>query len=369
MKPGFASPITLNERGDVAFTFLLEPFPNVGPPAFPAGVPAGVYRFSSSAHTLSPVVIPGTPAPGGGSFAGASFGTSLNDRGDLVFAGILPTNQGLPFPEQQGLGQGLFRARRNGAIASVVSPGDAAPGGGVFDLAAVGFINNRGDVAFQGHVAGEEILAPGFPLPGFVISALGSVYVKDGATGKIRSIAHAGDDAPGGGVYRQAISPVLNDSGAIAFLGDLTPAPAANKVTGVYLHRRGVTIAVARPGDEMPGGGRFVTSATIIGWQIDVNNAGEVVFNAALDTDDNGDGFLDTGLYLWSNGNRRLVARTDTVIPGVGTIARLVMNVPTVSPGEPDVPNSGANNNNRGQVVFGATLTNGRGVLLLATPR
>ena len=112
-----------------------------------------------------------------------------------------------------------------------------------------------------------------------------------------------------------------------------------------------------------------MTSSTISGWQIDVNNAGEVVFNAALDTDDNGDGFLDTGLYLWSNGNRRLVARTDTVIPGVGTIARLVMNVPVVSPGEPDVPNSGANNNNRGQVVFGATLTDGRGVLLLATPR
>jgi hypothetical protein len=33
------------------------------------------------------------------------------------------------------------------------------------------------------------------------------------------------------------------------------------------------------------------------------------------------------------------------------------------------VPNSGANNNDRGQVVFGATLSDGRGVLLLATPK
>ena len=266
-------------------------------------------------------------------FAGASFGASLNDRGDLVFAGILLTDQGLPFPEQNGLGQGLFRARRTGAIASVVSPGDAAPGGGTFDFAAAASTNNRGDVAFQGHVAGEEILpSSGFPPPDFVIAALGSVYVKDGATGKIRSIAHAGDQAPGGGVFRQAISPVLNDSGAIAFLGDLTPPPAASEVTGVYLHRRGVTIAVARPGDEMPGGGRFVTSAIIVGWQIDVNNAGEVVFNAALDTHDNGDGFPDTGLYLFSNGKRRLVARTGTEIPGVGTIAQLQMNVPEANP-------------------------------------
>ncbi len=63
------------------------------------------------------------------------------------------------------------------------------------------------------------------------------------------------------------------------------------------------------------------------------------------------------------------MARTGTPIPGVGTIARLVMNVPVVSPGDPDAPNSGANNNERGQVVFGATLTDKSGVLLLATPR
>jgi hypothetical protein len=134
-RKGFLSPITLNDRGDVAFVFLLAPFSDDSL----VGAPAGVYRFSSSAHKVSPVVIPGaTRAPGGAVFAGASFGASLNDRGDLVFAGIVPTDQGLPFPEQRGLGQGLFRARGKRAIASVVSPGDAAPGGGVFDLADAG---------------------------------------------------------------------------------------------------------------------------------------------------------------------------------------------------------------------------------------
>ena len=204
----------------MAFVFLLEPF-KIG--ESPAGLPAGVYRFSSSAHKVSPVVIPGaTRAPGGGMFAGASFGASLNDRGDLVFAGIVPTNQGgVPFPGHPGLGQGLFRARGKGAIASVVSPGDAAPGGRTFDFAAAPWTNNRGDVAFQGHVAGEEILPPpdsegnipGFPPPEIAVSCLGSVYVKDGATGKIRSIAHAGDKAPGGGVFRQATSPVAERLG------------------------------------------------------------------------------------------------------------------------------------------------------------
>jgi hypothetical protein len=98
-----------------------------------------------------------------------------------------------------------------------------------------------------------------------------------------------------------------------------------------------------------------------------VNNAGDVVFNAALDTH-NEDGVPDTGLYVWSHGSPRLVARTGTVIPSVGTIARLGTIVPTVE--GPNVgPNSGANNNDRGQVVFGATLTDGRGVLLVATPK
>jgi hypothetical protein len=100
-----------------------------------------------------------------------------------------------------------------------------------------------------------------------------------------------------------------------------------------------------------------------------VNNAGEVVFNAALDTDDDEDGVPDTGLYLFSNGKLGLVARTGTEIPGVGTIARLEMHVPQTNEPSVFVPNSGANNNDRGQVVFGATLTDERGVLLLATPR
>ncbi len=170
-------------------------------------------------------------------------------------------------------------------------------------------------------------------------------------------------------MYRQAISPVMNDPGDIVFLGDLTSPPFARRVTGVYLHSGGVTMPVARPGDPMPGGGAFVTASNIIGWQIHVNNAGEVVFNATLDTDVNGDDIPDTGLFVWSHASLQLVARTGTVVPGVGTIAHLVMNVLTAQQSPTFVPNSGAHNNDRGQVVFGATLSDGRGVLLLATPQ
>ena len=362
---GFLSPTALNDKGDVGFAFLLNPF------SFPIGVNAGVYRFSSVMNTLAPIVMPGvTPTPGGEVFAGATFGTSLNNKGVLAFGGIVPTEHGVHLADEPylGLGAAVYSANTAGDISDVVKPGDGAPGGRIFDWAAAASINASGDVAFMGHLAGEECRPANFPPHAVLMLCLGSIYVKDGATGTLRSIAHAGDAAPGGGVYRQTISPVVNNRGDIAFLGDLTPPPLARRITGVYLHSNGETIAVARPGDAMPGGGRFVTASNVIGWQIYVNNPGDVAFNAVLDTDENGDSVPDTGLFVWSHGSLQLVARTGTGVPGVGEIANLVMGVMVVSPNAGFVPNSGATMNDHGQVVYGATLTDGRGVLLVATP-
>ena len=74
-------------------------------------------------------------------------------------------------------------------------------------------------------------------------------------------------------------------------------------------------------------------------------------------------------MFVWSGGALRLVARTGTVIPGVGTVAQLVMGVLVIPPPPIMVPNSGALMNDLGQVIFGATLSDGQGVLLLAMPR
>jgi len=312
-------------------------------------------------------------------FVGAGFGANLNNRGELVFARIVPTDKGFPLPDDSALGVELFKANKKGQISSLIRLGEPAPGGGVFDWTNGPWINDGGDVAFMGHVAGEECRpSEGLPPPEFLIACLGSVYVKDAATGDIRAIAHAGDPTPSGGAYRQAFSPVINNRGDIVFFGDLTSPPAARQVTGVFLHSAGETMLVAGPGDEMPGGGKFVTASNILGWQLHMNNAGEIVFNATLDTatlsTDNGDPIPDTGLYVWSHGSLRLVARTGTVIPGLGTIAQLVMTVLRVAPPPVFVPSSGAHNNDRGQVVFGALLEKEdcetpRGVLLVATPK
>jgi hypothetical protein len=365
----FEGPATLNDQGDAAVDFLLQPAGS------PFGVNAGAYRYLHSTQTVSAVVLPGpggTPAPGGGTFAGVSFGPTLDNRGDLFFVGIVPTANGVHVPGQpySGLGLGIFEADLAGHITSIVSPGDPAPGGGTFDNAGETYsngawVNGRGDVTFVGHVAGEEAVVPGFGLP-VDIATIGSLYVKSGVTGKITSVAHAGDPAPGGGVFRQALFPGINDRGDVVFTGDLTVAPDANQVLGVFLYSGGKIIPIARPGDPMPGGGHVVSTSDY-SFQTHLNNQGDVVFNATLDTSTGG--VPDTGLYQWSHGQLSLIARSGTVVSGVGTIASLTNpGFLVVGPPRGVFPSSGAINNDRGQVFFAATLTDGSGKLLLYTP-
>ncbi len=91
----------------------------------------------------------------------------------------------------------------------------------MFDDAIEGWINDPGDIAFDAHVKGEECIDLG---GGFELVCGSSVY-KMPKNGKIQSIAHQGDPAPGGGTYRQAFGPVMNDAGDLVFVGDLTPPP------------------------------------------------------------------------------------------------------------------------------------------------
>jgi hypothetical protein len=359
----FYGPSSLNNQGDVAFTFQLAPF------TLPFGVNGGTFRYSHDTNTVTPVVLPFvTPAPGGGTFQGTVFSPTINNRGDLLFDGIVTTDAGVHVPGESyiGLGEGIFKADKNGQIASVVSPGDAAPGGGTFDVAAVSGVNDGGDVAFSGHVAGEPVSTPISAPQAILINARSSVYVMAGSTGKITSVAHAGDPAPGGGIFQDGYSAEINNAGDIAFISHLSPDFAA---AGLFRYSKGAVTAVARPGDAMPGGGHLVTVSQIAGNQLHINNRGDIVFTAALDTDVDGDLLPDTGLYQWSNGTLSVLARTGTVLPGIGTIETLTSSSSIVIP--PPVvfyPNGGAINNDRGEVLYSATLTDGSDVLLLATP-
>src|SRR5581483_10983040 len=141
------------------------------------GVNAGTFRYSQSTNTVTPVVLPFvTPAPEGGVFQGTVFSPHLNNRGDLLFDGLVLTDKGIHVSDEPytGLGQGIFQADKSGHITSVISPGATAPGGGKFDWAASPWNNDGGDVAFIGHVAGDPASIPGFPPQSVFTAALGN---------------------------------------------------------------------------------------------------------------------------------------------------------------------------------------------------
>ena len=149
----------------------------------------------------------------------------MNDNnGDSVFPGIVhgyDIDPSTP-PGFNGLGVGLFRADKQYKLHTVVKPSDAAPGGRVFDWAGDATINDRRDVAFGAHLQGDECI--GVPDQSVQVFCYTSVYLKE-ASGRVRKIAHQGDPAPGGGRYRVAYGPIINNRGEVFFLGDLTPPP------------------------------------------------------------------------------------------------------------------------------------------------
>lgn len=352
----FSEKIPMNERGDLVFIFDREPVTDV------VGINSGVYRFTQHTGIVTPVMLPGDPAPESGEFVGAFTSSGLNNRADIVFAGIVTGDDIDPNtpPGTDGLGVGVFIQDRHGRTSSVVRPGDLAPGGGNFDFADNPSINDHGDVAFGAHVDVDEcILGDQFPL-----FCAESVYVKT-REGEIISLAHQSDPAPGGGTYRFASRPVINNQGEVVFLGDLTRAPDIFEILAVFLFSDGEVMPIARPGDRLPGGGEFVTASPNAG-TLDINKRGDVVFSASLVKD----GMLETGVYLWSGDSFQLVAKTGTQIPGVGSIVQLQ---PPDVVGKSPFTWAGSAVNDRRQVFFTAAVDDGSGgpllgVLVLADP-
>jgi hypothetical protein len=329
--------IGLNDKGDVAVAFTLEPL------QFNPFVNAGIFRYSHVTRALTPLVLPGTPAPGGRTFLGVDFDLSMNNQGKVAFTGFTGT------PDRPS--RGAYVADRGGHISIVADSDTPGPSGDTFVRAANPCLNNRGDVAFSGRLSS-------------VTGRARSIYVREASSGKIVAIATAGDPAPGGGLLATTDFPVINDRGDVVFQGFLAfDATTVFNPTALCFYHQHTLTRIAGPGDPMPGGGQ-VTFISALEWNVGLNNRGEVAFATGLD---NG----EEGLYTCSRGSIDLVAKTGTVIPGVGTIFSLEMGNPIV-PGSPPAavgwPTSGSQLNDRGQIVFGCTLEDGRGALVVATP-
>jgi len=343
------SPVQMNERGDVAFGMSRDGINNW---PSPDGINAGVYRYNS--HTgVVPVMVPGMPAPSGGSFWGAWYFVSVPNNGDIYFTGIVCTTAAVkytaqPCPEGPGvLAHGVYRSDPRGNITAEVKPGDAAPGRSYFDFANQPAGNERGDMLFAGHIYSD----PCNPRPDLG-GCWRSLFLKDGQSGRIVTVARIGDPAPRPGkIYTSAGTTTLNAAGDVAFLADFSPANDFSD-DAVLFRTHGRTMVIAEVGDVMPDGETLAKVGTA-GQNIAMNNAGDIVFDATL-TDST------QAIYLWRYGRLSLVAKT-----GTHTSAGIISDFDDLGTGWASTQ---VWINDFGQILFAAHFQEGGGAMFVATP-
>ncbi len=222
---------SINNNGDVAF------FGHVVSPSTPG-------LFVLSGGQLRQFVAFGGPAPDGGTFANLAY-PSLNDTGQVAFSAVVTA------PGHSG----IFRASE-GSTEAIAQTGDSAPGGGTFNFTSLSFrhrpsLNASGQVAFGGPVS----------------TGFAGVFLS--TDGVLTSIARPGDPVPGAGTIINADSASLNDAEQVAFSATTTAGGRA-----ACWVSDGILFKIAGAGDPAPGGGTF--SEAILP---KLNSQAQVAFN------------------------------------------------------------------------------------------
>jgi hypothetical protein len=219
----------------------------------------------------------------------------LNDRGDVAFSGQL-AGTGVGFGNDSGLWAGP-----RGGIQLLAREGDRAPGTGgnvSYDSFHFGTVsmNNAGQTVF------ESGLTNG-------VNAGNNHAIFYGPPGDVRLAVRLGQQAaglPDGMRYEVARFPMINDIGVIAFKG------VAGGNDGVWVGPPGAFQLIAYGGTRAPDTPDGVTY-DLLGSPV-LSSTGGVAFVAGLDGPGTGD--HDAGLFAGRPGAVGLIARTGQPAPG-----------------------------------------------------
>ncbi len=199
----------------------------------------------------------------------------------------------------RGVGsEGLFLATARG-IVKVAVEGDRAPGGGA--LSGLGrhpipSVNANGDVAFAAAVS------KGWTVEGIFVSS----------RGMLRAVAVAGQAAPGilSGTFASLDFPALNDRGDVAFLA--TVRRGRETLEAIHLRTGGRVRKVVGQEDPAPAGGAFVAFGAPA-----LSSAGAVAFAAVVD----GRG-VPGGVFIIADGRVRMLVGAGDESPLGGIFAK-----------------------------------------------
>jgi hypothetical protein len=255
---------------------------------------------ASGTGDLRALVESGSPAPGGGRFdrfdvVSAPVAAPLNARRQVAFFATVARAPGR---------EGIFLADA-AHVAKMAAFGDSVPGGGTlaeFGAHPLPALNAAGHVAFSGQIAGGR--------------ATEGVFLV-GSEG-LRSIALAGDDAPGvpAGVLTSFDAPALNDNDELAFVAGVRRGRDTLDVlyfwNGMRLQR------VVAEGERLLRIGGVMDK---IG-EPALNNSGVIAFPAAIFK-----GPALAGVFVAGARELRLVVQAGDQAPGAPMILRFAERV------------------------------------------
>ena len=234
----------------------------------------------ASGGKLHAIAFAGAAAPGvaGGYFAEFD-APAVNDAGDVVF--LASVRRGRDALD-------VIYHYHAGKIRKLAAAGDPVPDGGTLAGFGVPALNNKGAVAFTAVVEGGPVI--------------GGVFLLDGNV--LRLLAGAGNPAPEGGIFSQLSERVaLNGKGTVAFSAVLKLGPATG---GMFAAENGAVRALAKLGDEAPGGGKFAS----FGHWPGLAESGSVAFVAATEG-----GSESVGVFVTSARGLQRIANAGGAMP------------------------------------------------------
>ena len=224
-----------------------------------------------SNNTLTRLVGPGDPAPGGGTFTLIA-GPVINSSNELAFQGFLSDGR-----------NGIFLLS-NGTITKIIASGDVMPDGIPFGFTVPPAINDSGLVLFSG-----------------ISNSIADSGIFSFSQGHLSLLIPRLNPLPDGSLLDFPFTPSLNNAGQFTFSAFTTKA--SNVAT--FLFSNGHLSTVLSPGETAPDGAVF-RSATESGSVI--NQSGQVLAIGA-------EAQHGSTLYLFSNNQLSRVIGTGDTIP------------------------------------------------------
>ncbi len=247
---------SINAAGSVAFRIL------------PAVAGSGLF-IANALGDVSPIALIGEVAPGtAGRRFQSFFPPAVSDSGLVAVSGDLT--------DPRGGRRGAWVYDPSSGLSSIAQPGEAAPGGGVFEsYVQPPNINSRGDIVFSSGSSTGRLLG---------------LFIRDHRDHELRRVAD-GQDLAGllGIASARCNEAVLNGRGHIAFVAEDSSKPSGTSYqSGLFFaDGTGEITTIALEGDTLevaPGDLRVATDLSFVTYQrrgvIGLNDVDHVAFRA-----------------------------------------------------------------------------------------